>query len=409
MTNPTATKWGAFLSAARRRPLYVLVAVALAAIALWSFWPRALPVEAAQVARGPLTVSFTEEGRTRLQERYQLSAPLDGVVGRIAFEPGDGVQAGATVATLRPLRSAMFDPANRAQSEARLRAAESELDSADAAVLSARAEHTRSAAALRRGQALAADRLIAREQLDALRTQHLAAAAALRSAQARARTVAVLRDGYRAALELQGAPSEGNSLPLRAPVDGRIVRRFVESETPVRMGQPLLEIGDPQALEVVAEVLTADAVRLRRGGKVRLLRWGGPEPLPGHVRTIEPGGFTKVSALGVEEQRTLVVVALDAPPDQRPALGDGFRVEAEFQVWQAGSVLQVPTAALFRDGPDWAAYAVEGGHARLRRLRLGHIGDDAAELRGGLREGTQVVLYPGDSIRDGQRVAANTR
>lgn len=392
-------------TAARQRPLYLLLAIVLVAMALWGFWPRPLPVETSRISRGPLTASFTEEGRTRLQERYQVSAPLDGVVERVAVEPGDSVVSGATVATMRPTRAAMLDPANRAQTEARLRATDSEWNSSNATVASARAEHARSAAALRRGTALAADRLIAQDELDVLRTRETAAAAALRSARARARTAEVLREGFRAALKLQGTADNTLRLPLLAPIDGRVIRRFVESETAVRTGQALMEIGDPHAIEVAVDVLTVDAVQLRPGMQVRLLRWGGPTPLRGHVRTVEPGGFTKISALGVEEQRVNVVVALDDPPANRPTLGDGFRVEAEFLVWHADSVLTVPTAALFRDGQEWAVYAVEGGRARLRRLRLGRVGEDAAEVRAGLREGAQVVVYPGDKVRDGMRVS----
>lgn len=409
MTDSAGSRIRALGASLRRRPVYVLFAAAFVAIALWSFWPRALPVETAHIARGSLAERFTEEGRTRLQRRYQVSAPLDAVVERIAVEPGDTVVAGATVATLRPLRAALFDPANRAQSEARWRAAESELDAANAAAAAAAAEQIRRTAALRRGQALVARQLIAEETLDVLRTEEAAGAAALRAAQARARSAAVLRDGHRAALALQGVADETARLPLQAPVDGRVIRRLVESEAPVRTGQVLLELGDPQALEVTVEVLTADAVRLQPGGPVRLLRWGGPAPLRGRVRVVEPGGFTKVSALGVEEQRTLVVVALDDPPEQRPTLGDGYRVDAEFQVWQGESVLKLPTAALFRDGTDWAVYTVEDSRVRLRRVELGRFGEDMAELRAGLPEGTAVVLYPGDSLRDGLRVTTVTR
>lgn len=402
--NTSKSRWATL----RRRPLYLLLALAVAAIALWGLWPRSLAVEAARVQRAPLTVSFREEGRTRLRERYVISAPVDGVVARLALDPGDAVVAGSPLAEIRPARASILDPANRAQTEARLRAVESELAAAWAAQASARAEHDRSAAALKRGIALAAGSLIAQSDLDGLRSQEVAAASALHSAGARVRTFTVLRDGTRAVLDLQGTTGTAGDAPvlvLSAPVDGRVIRRAVESEAPVRTGQTLLEIGDPRALEVAVEVLTADAVQLRPGGQVRLGRWGGPAPLHGRVRTIEPGGFTKVSALGVEEQRTLVVVALDDPPDQRATLGDGFRVEAEFVVWQGPSVLQVPTAALFRDGVHWAVYAIEGSRARLRRIRLGHVGERAAELHEGLPEGAEVVLYPGDSVRDGQRVA----
>ncbi|WP_257385448.1 efflux RND transporter periplasmic adaptor subunit [Tahibacter caeni] len=395
----------------RGKPLYLLLAATLFAVALWSFWPRALPVESAAVAAAPLTESFSEEGRTRLRSRYQLGAPLDGTVERIVAEPGDAVAAGDVVAVLRPSPSAMLDPAGRAQSEARVRAAESDLAAARATVASARAEQSRSAAALQRGIALGAKGLLSGENLDSLRAQDAAAAAALRSAQARVDAAVSVRDGYRAVLELQGDAATPTRLPLRAPVAGRIIRRFVESEVAVRAGQALLDLGDIGALEVVADVLTADAVRLQTGTPARLRDWGGETPLHGRVRRVEPGGFTKVSALGVDEQRTVVVVEFDEAaetPALRARLGDGFRVQVDFLVWQSPSVLQVPSAALFRDDAAWAAYVIENGRARLRRIELGRIGDGRAEVRGGLREGDRVVLFPADTVRDGRRVTAQS-
>lgn len=387
------------------RPLYLLLAAALAALALWGFWPRAAPVEVASVARGPLTVTFTEEGRTRLRDRYLVSAPLDGVVERITLEPGDAVAAGAQVAMLRPAHAALFDPASRTEAEARWRAADDELDASIAATAAAAVLRDRLEAARRRAESLARQRLIASDQLDEARAQAAAAAANLRSSEARTQAARIRRDSARAVLALQGSASriQESRLPLVAPIDGRVIRRFVESEGPVRAGQSLLELGDPQALEVVVEALTSDAMRVAPGAPVRLLRWGGDAPLEGSVLTIEPGGFTKISALGVEEQRVLIVVAL---PDVKryPALGDGFRVEAEFRVWHADSVLSIPVAALFRDGDEWATYAVEQGRARLRHVRIGQMADDAAEVRGGLDQGAQVVLYPDDSLHDGMRV-----
>lgn len=387
------------------RPLYALLAIALIALAAWGFWPRALPVEAAKVTRGPLTVSFTEEGRTRLRDRYLVSAPLDGVVERIALEPGDATRAGHPVAVMRPANAALFDPASRAEAEARWRAAGDELDAALGAAEAAKASRDRLDAARRRAESLAGQRLISSDQLDEARAQATAAEANLRSARSRSQAARIRRDSARAVLDLQGTASKTGThrLSLMAPIDGRVIRRFVESEGFVRAGQSLLELGDPRALEVVVEALTADAVRVAPGAPVRLLRWGGDRPLQGRIQTIEPGGYTKISALGVEEQRVLIVVALDEATGH-PPLGDGFRVEAEFQVWHGDAVLSVPVAALFRDGDQWAVYAIEQGRARLRRVQIGHMGDNAAEIRSGLGEGAAVVLYPGDSVRDGMRV-----
>ncbi|HEX5663602.1 MAG TPA: efflux RND transporter periplasmic adaptor subunit [Xanthomonadaceae bacterium] len=387
-----------------RRQLFWLLLAVVVGIAAWGFWPRALPVETARIARGPLTVSFNEEARTRLHDRWMVSAPLPGVVERIVLRPGDAVAAGQTVAVLVPARASLFDPMRRADAQARVSSAMQAEAAASAAIVAAEAERTRSRAELRRASALAADRLIARAELDAIRAGAASAEAALRSARAQRESARIERDAARAVLALQGAPGGDARVELPAPVAGRIVRRLVESATPVQAGQPLLEIGDPQAIEVIAEVLTTDAVRLSPGTPVQLTRWGGDAPLHGRVQTVEPGGFTKVSALGVEEQRVLVVMTLQDPASARVRLGDGFRLEAEFIVWQSPDALSVPTAALFRDGARWAVYAVEEGRARLRHVTIGRMGDDAAELKAGLREGDQVIVYPGDTVRDRRRV-----
>ena len=389
-----------------RRPLFAIAAIAALAIAAWGFWPRALEVEAGTVTRAPLTITFVEEGRTRLRDRHVVSAPLDGTIERVEPEPGDAVIAGDTLAMLRPSTAALLDPASRAMAQANAQAADKELAAAEASVSAAAAELERSRAALRRAEALARSQLIARAELDTQRAQATAAAATHDATRARRDAAIAIRDAARAVIALQGnARSDDARLPLRAPISGRIIQRHVESAGPIRAGQPVLVIGDLDGLEAIAEVLTADAVRISAGTPVRLLRWGGEPALKGHVRTIEPGGFTKVSALGVEEQRTVVVVAIDTPVAARAKLGDGYRVDAEFQVWQSADALTVPTAALFRDGHAWAVYTIENGRARLRRLELGQIGEDAAEVRAGLDAGSTVVLYPGDTVRDGMRVA----
>jgi HlyD family secretion protein len=389
-----------------RRQLFWLLLAVVVGIAAWGFWPRALEVETARIARGPLTVSFNEEARTRLHDRWLVSAPLPGVVERIVLRPGDAVAVGQTVAVLAPARASLFDPMRRAEAQARASSAMQAEASAAAAIVAAEAERTRSRVELRRAIALAADRLIARADLDAIRAGAASAEAVLRSARTQREAARIERDAARAVLALQGAPGGDARVALPAPVAGRVVRRLVESATTVQAGQPLLEVGDPQAIEVIAEVLTTDAVRLSPGTPVQLTRWGGDASLRGRVQTVEPGGFTKVSALGVEEQRVLVVMTLQDPASARIRLGDGFRLEAEFIVWQSPDALSVPTAALFRDGTRWAVYAIEKGRARLRHVTIGRMGDDAAELKAGLDEGDQVILYPGDTVSEGRRVRA---
>jgi HlyD family secretion protein len=385
------------------RPLYAALLLGLVLLGAWGLWPRAVRVEVAQVATGPLQTGFTEEGRTRLRDRFLISAPVDGVVERIALEAGDAVKVGAPVAVLRPAASSLLDPATRADAEMRWRTAGDERIAAQASVAAAAAARDQAAAALRRGEALASKQQISADQRDELHRRSAVADAEWRSAQARLQAATTRRTAAREWLDLQGS---SNRTPIRlslpSPVDGRVMRRHVESEGLVRAGQALLEIGDPALLEVIVEVLTSDAMQLQPGMPVRLDSGTATAPTTGRVLTIEPGAFTKVSALGVEEQRVVVVVAL---PEGAPSLGDGYRVDAQFEVWAAQSALTVPVPALFRDGANWAVYVVDNGRARLRRVGIGHIGESAAEVTGGLASGDRVVVYPGDRVRDGMRIA----
>lgn len=395
-----------------RAPLYALPMIALVAVALWGWLPRPVPVEVAPVDTGPLMSGFTEEARTDLRAPYRLAAPVDGMVERIAVEPGQQVREGEVVAVVRPSSSPLLDPASRAQDAAQLAAVTSEIEAARFAAAAAEASQVRSALALQRGLLLAYDRLISDDSLDELEAQAVSDAAALLAARKRVETLERIEDGYGRALGLQGAGSHAQGVQLRAPVAGRVIRRHIESAVPVARGQPLLDLGQTLDLDVVADVLTTDAVRLRPGMRVRLSDWGGAQPLAGQVRSVEPGGFAKVSALGVEERRTRVRMALDDASRQvaqSGALGDGFQLQAEFIVWQHPSVLRVPLAALFRDGEAWAVYAVEQDRARLRRVRIGHTGQDHAQVLSGLDEGVQVVLYPGSGLRQDMRVAPRGR
>lgn len=385
------------------RPLYAILLLGLVVAAAWGFWPRAVRVEVAVVDTAALEVGFTEEGRTRLRDRYAISAPIDAFVERIALEPGDIVQANSPVVVLRPTSAALLDPAMRTEAEMRWRTAVDERSAAESAVAAASAERDRAATSLGRIEALAGLQQISLERRDEARSLAAAAAAELRSAQARLRAATTQRDAARALLDLQGTSStKPRRLSLLSPIDGRVMRRHVESEGLVRAGQPLLEVGDPASLEVVVEVLTSDALQLRPGTPVRLDTGVGQTPIDGRVKVIEPGGFTKVSALGVEEQRVVVVVTL---PDSAPALGDAYRVDARFRVWAAKQVRVVPVPALFRDGEHWAVYVAERARARLRRVKIGHIGDSMAEVVDGLSAGERVVVYPGDEVRDGRRIA----
>lgn len=389
----------------RKRLLRVGIPLAvLAAILVWAFWPAPVPADFARVERGTLQVTEDEEGRTRVRDRFVISAPVPGRMRRIELDPGDPVIAQKTiVATFEPSAPALLDVRTVAELEARVRAAE-------AAAGGARADRDRVRAVLafaesevRRARELLQQRVISAREFEAVERQHETARRSLESAEFAVTTAQYQLEVARASLT-QGRRGSTAVIPLYSPIDGVVLRLFQESAGVQPTGQPLLEIGNLDDLEIVSDMLSSAAVRVKADQPVIIDHWGGEHPLRGRVRRVEPSGFTKISALGVEEQRVLVVVALDDPVAVRRRLGDGFRLEAEFIVWQSADALQVPTAALFRDGARWAVYAIENGRARLRHVELGRMGEDAAEVNAGLRAGDRVILYPGDAVRDGRRV-----
>lgn len=370
-------------------------AVALAAAgALALLRPAPLRVETARVTRGPLQVTVDEEGETRVRNRYVVAAPVAGRVARIELREGDSVAAGAVVGRLF---AAPLDARAREQAAGRVAQAEDAERAANAGVKQAQAAAEQARRSARRAQQLALQNLIApeereRAELDAATRKH-----ELESAQFRAQAAAHDVEVARAAL-LAGP---GAAIPLRAPVTGRVLRIPERSERVVVAGAPLLEMGDPSALEIVADLLSSDAVRVKPGDAILVEGWGGGTTLRGRVRTIEPSGFTKLSALGVEEQRVNVIGDF---VDRPPAIGDRYRVEIRIIVWE-GHDLQVPTSALFRHGDGWSVFVIERGRARQCDVRVGHQGEFAAQVVEGLREGDTVIRNPSDRIADGVRVA----
>jgi len=396
------------------RTKWVLGAVAAIALALGlvrAFTPAPLAVEVAAVTRGPLRVTVDEDGRTRVTDRFVVSAPLAGTLGRIELRPGDTVRRGDPVARIVPLASPLLDPRSRAESEARVAAAASARRQAQAAAERARAAADQAAREAARERAMlgaGATAVRAAEEAELaerMRREELASAAfGVKVAEAELQLArAALRR-----LETPGA-TPGQQLVVPAPVDGRVLRVVQESEGVVQPGSALVEIGDPAAIEAVVDVLTADAVRIEPGARVLIEQWGGDSVLQGHVHRVEPSAFTRVSALGVEEQRVNVIVHIEGPAERWRTLGDGFRVETRIVLWEHGDVLQVPGGAVFRQGEGWGVYVAEGGRARLRTVELGRRNDTAAQVLGGLELGDKVVLYPGDNVREGQRIEAESR
>ena len=385
----------------------IALAIALLVALAWGFRPRPVPVEVAAVERGPLRIMVEEEGQTRVKDRYVISAPVAGYLQRIELDVGDNVSEGQTLALLEPLRPEVLDPRSQARAEAQVAAAEAALKGADEAVTAARAEARYARSEYTRTQKLRADALISQDALEQAENHNRQASAALRSAEFAVDVARFELEAARTSLSYSLTENGETGLPavkLRAPVDSRVLRIDHESEGVVSTAQDLLEIGDPAALEVAVDVLSADAVRIQPESRVIFRRWGGDQTLEGVVRTIEPVGFTKISALGVEEQRVWVIADLTSPRDMWLTLGDGYRVEANFILWEAGDVLQLPANALFRHADGWAVFSVENGRARRREIETGQRNGLVAEVLGGLDAGARVILHPDDRIEDGIRV-----
>jgi HlyD family secretion protein len=317
------------------------------------------------------------------------------------------VAQGQTLAVLEPLRPDVLDVRSRALAEAKVDAARANVSSAEQQASAARAEAEFARKDYARKKQLQEQALVAREELDQAATRDRQAAAERRSAEFAVEVARFELEAAETALRYSvggGDADTSETVGLKAPVASRVLQIHHKSEGVVTTGEPLLEIGDSAALEVAVDVLSADAVRIRHGTPVRLLRWGGPQPLDAVVRTIEPTGFTKISALGVEEQRVWVIADLVTPRVDWEQLGDGYRVEAEFLLWQEDDVLQVPASALFRVGADWSVYAIERGKARLRTVNVGQSSGLATQVLGGLEAGETVILHPDDRIGEGVRV-----
>ena len=386
------------------RTIQIVAGIGGAAVLALALWPSATRVDTATVVRGPMQVTVDEEGVTRVRERFVVAAPVAGQLERIEWEPGDVVHRGTVLARLRDAAAPLIDARTRAEWQAALRAAEAAHGQAAAERARAHSTRDRLQVVLRQQTSLSAAGAVARDDVDAARTALTAADAAAAAADAAVDRAAHELEVARARLR---TPSSGRGVvSVTAPCDGVVLRRLRESESVVGAGEPLIELGNSRALELVTDVLSADAVKIAIGAPVLVEEWGGEDVLHGEVRRIEPAGFMKVSALGVEEQRVNVIIAL--PERERADLGDGYRATVRIQVWGAPDVLKVPMGSVFRHGSDWAAFVVDHGRARLRVLRLTHRNDVEAAVDSGLSAGDEVVIHPPDNLTDGVRVRRAT-
>ena len=385
---------------------------AVVALLAFLFVPEPIPVDFADVTRGEMVVTVDDEGETRVKEVYVVSAPVAGLLRRIERQAGDTVIAGETiVASIQPTDPTFLDARSRGQAEAAIRAAEAATALAEAAVAQAEAELVFARSDYERAERLSQRQTISQRELERAVLEVKTREAALATAQAALRVQSFELETARARLISPGqvlSRADGSCcVDLRAPASGMVLRVLHESESVVAAGTPLVEIGDPADLEVVVELLSAESVKIAQGASVRVEEWGGGDMLNGEVRRVEPSAITKVSALGIEEQRVNVIIDLTDPPGARTALGHGFRVQAQIVSWRAEDVIKVPLGALFRQGPDWAVFVATGdGRARLRKVTLGQRNAIEGHVVNGLSESERVVLHPSDRITDGIRIAA---
>lgn len=383
----------------------LLLAIALVAVVVWALTSKAVTVQIAEVTRGTFQQVIEEDGKTRVRDRYVISAPVSGKILRIVLKAGNVVKQDAIVATIEPNAPALLDARSIQELTERVGAAEAAQSRAVADVFRAQATLEKSRADLARFKKLAAQGFISPAQLTQYELTYTvnsreseAATQALRIAEHESGTARA------ALLRSQNRTTSDYFWTVRSPVSGTVLRVLQESENAVALGAPLLEVGDPHNIEIVVDVLSSDAVQIKAGDAVTIERWGQPEPLLGRVRLVEPSAFTKISALGVEEQRVNIIIDIVSSPEQWSGLSDGFRVVASIVIYSTNDAITVPTGALFRKGEQWKVFVVENGRAKERAVTIARRSGLNAMVEKGLQPGEKVVVYPGDTLKDGAKV-----
>lgn len=389
---------------------------ALAVAAAVAFYlvlrPRPISVDLADVTRGAMRVAVEEEGKTRVRNVYSVSAPVAGKLLRIALDAGDDVAKDDTiVAVIQPATPAFLDQRARHEAEAQVAAAAAAVELAEAELRQAESELNFAQNELKRSEALGRTQTISERTVEKARidvdVRQAAVSRARAGVEVRKRELETAQSRLIGPETLQQqAGHDDCCISLRSPVSGRVLKRIQSSETVLAAGTPLVEIGDVSDIEIVVELLSTDAVRVTEGAAATIDGWGGPRALDARVRRIEPSGFTKISALGIEEQRVRTILDFDAPLDVRRRLGHDYRVFVRITTWTSNDALRVPLSALFRSGERWAVFRAEGGRARLVPLEIGHRNSQYAEVLGGLKAGDTIVLHPSDRIGDGVRIQA---
>jgi HlyD family secretion protein len=388
-----------------RRLIPILAIIALTGLVIWAFLPQPVAVEVATIAPRNIEVAVEEDGIARIREVFTISATTGGKLQRIGLHAGDQVVAGETVvARIGPAAPALLDARARAVGQATVAAAQSAVDLATAQVAQAEAALEFMTSEAERSRRLFESATISKRFYDNAVLEQRTAQAAYDSARANLSVRERELESARAVLDASALNGSGACcVELAAPVSGRVLRVLTEDEQVVLPGTPILEIGNPGNLEIAVNLLSRDAVRVQEGAEARVTGWGGP-PLMAEVERIEPSARTRVSALGIDEQRVEVILRLTGDPADWQALGHGFRVIARIAVWRGEDVLSIPVRALFRDGSDWATFVVSDGTARLRTITLGERNEDLAQVLGGLEPGDVVILHPSDRVAEGVSV-----
>ena len=396
----------------RKKLLWGLVALGAAGLLAWPLMPAPVPVSAAEVKSDPFVESVEEEGRTRLRDSFTVSAPISGYLQRVALEVGDEVAQGQVVFRMEPHPAPALDARSMEQARENLSAARSRLEAARADLETQQAEATFADAEFERYRQLRERELISATEMDRVRSVRDRQRAAVRAVENAVDVARFEVEGARAFLDIASGqrPDEDQPvLEVRTPSAGLVLTRHRCCEGTIGAGDPVVEVGHLDDLEVQVDLLSMDAVRVRRDMRVHITGWGGDETLTARVRRVEPAGFTKVSALGVDEQRVPVIVDFDDVGVAAEWLGVGFRVEAEFLLWEGEEVIQIPTSALFRGEGRWSVFVVEDGRAALRRVAAGRRSGMLTQILDGLEPGEVVVTHPGDRVRDGVRVEPELR
>lgn len=394
----------------RRIVLWSGLGLLLAGGLVFAFRPQPALVDLVEVGRGSLVVTIDEEGETRVRDVFQLSAPISGRARRIESEAGDWVEAGQTVVVeIEPADPDLLDVRSEKEASAAVNSAEASMRLAAAELEAAEAELHFAEHQLDRATHLREVGTLSERDFDEAERVHRTSRAAVSTARAALQASSFELDRARARLvsplDAAANPGECACIPVHSPVTGRVLRVLHESAGVVRAGEPLLEVGDPSDLEIVTDLLSADAVKVEPGQRVLIEEWGGEDGLEGRVRRVEPYGFTKVSALGIEEQRVNVVIDIVSPPESWQRLGHGYRVEARIVLLEREDVVKAPLTALFRNGDSWSVFVEEGGRARRRPVQRGRVSGLEAEIVSGLEPGERIVLYPSDRVTDGARIA----